>query len=273
MPIVTNLSSIPSTPVDTLLSAVQGKITKIYKPKSGSNDRGHWSFQKIKLRDKTGESWVNLRNRSTLEPAWEGHWVLFEEEGDDGKIRVDHYNGENRIEVNTTAAMTEREIDTQAASAPTTPPAANPPTPSQSAPTPPCQTPTPSPAQSQSPDFVLARTANAWVRCIEAAARVADLTFQRMKRPDPVVLSQEEILKIATSMFIKLDKEGRIEDFPMSLPDPKHGHKNDAPDPSRTVQPANPTPAPEPPPQPQAAAQSDPLDVNPEDDDTDDIPF
>lgn len=43
--------------------SVSGKIVRVYDKKSGTSDKGNWSFQNLTIQDETGEATICLKNR------------------------------------------------------------------------------------------------------------------------------------------------------------------------------------------------------------------
>jgi len=94
------LSSVQNLDDKSQISALTGRIKKVFERRTGQGKRGPWSLQTLVLQDNSGEAKVTFWNRPDLSKS-EGQIISVE-----GKMEVEEYNGTNSVKVAQDATMT-----------------------------------------------------------------------------------------------------------------------------------------------------------------------
>ncbi len=233
------LKEIPALEAEETITAIRGRVTELYPPKTGENDNGKWSFQNIKLKDETGEIQVKLKDRPALPQSLKGKTIfIYSAKGDKGlsglKAKDDTYRDKTSRIVWVTPSATIEESDGAPqngngnghANGHDAPPAHQPPPP-QAPPAAPVQTAQPpaasatgrpvspragvqSPAPAENHGAVgnvkreINKMANLYVYCLEAASYVE----KTWNATHPVQMTDQQFQACASSLFIQASKDG-----------------------------------------------------------------
>lgn len=169
----------PGTPIP----AMKGKVTAVFNRSQGSNDRGPWSFQDVKLADSQGEIKLKLKNLPSF-PFKKGDVVyLTGERGQKG------WRGLLRNQNDYQGRVTEQVEISKGATWTKTPGAG-----SEGG-----QPSTSAPAVSLDPHKLLSHLGAMLKRCTDCAAYVIETSDK---------LPPDDLRELATTLFIEMNRKG-----------------------------------------------------------------
>lgn len=224
MPNIVALSEINGMEEDMPVTGLKGKITKIWKWRNGNDGEREWSFQDVELTDGEVTVTVTLKNREQLAESWKGKQVhILAKHGEKGwtglRAKFDDYKQKNVVlmtpsaKIVATANLMDKPTDSDEPTpeedgdlAPQRPPAR--PVPAQ-------RTAAQATAAGQMDSYRQARALagkclNAHKIAIDAAINWA--TYVTNKHG--ITVPFDQVSTHATSIFIKLDRDGVIDELP-----------------------------------------------------------
>ncbi len=196
--------------------SVRGKVKEIYKPSTGSSDKGEWSFQNLVIVDESGQIKVKLKDREPLPLDYKGRVILIScKEGDKGlsgvKIKEDEYRGKIDKVLWVTPSAT---IDRVEGSAPAAPQQAQA---NGHVEQPKSEAPKQNGNGNGQPDSVkhvrhsLNRMANLYLHCMEAGNYVRS----QWEAAHQVKMSEEQFQACVSSLYIQGSRDNLYDGLPI----------------------------------------------------------
>ncbi len=229
---VSTIAEIKSMEAEAVVGCFKGKLTALYKPKTGESQRGPWSFQNGEVTDGQGKIKIVLKNRPELAQTWKNRTICFMSNEDGGNGLIGITTNDNDFKGRITREVMigpEAEITEVAAQGP--------PASSGAHASPPASRASSNPAADCK--IYMARRASGMKIAIKAAYGIRDEVEAITKE----TMSQERIQGMIGSLFISADRAGQFDQLPVDLDygTLKAREKN-----------ATPPPPPPPPPEPEA---------------------
>lgn len=107
---VVSIAEVKSLDPKEVIPCVRGRLVEVVKRQTGEKDGKHWSIQRFKIKDNTGEVWVKAWDNDTEIPlSAKGQGILIEcNDGNKGKTGVyahdNEYNGKVERQIRLTAS-------------------------------------------------------------------------------------------------------------------------------------------------------------------------
>jgi hypothetical protein len=225
MPNIVALSEIKGMEDDMPVTGLKGKIAKVWKWRNGKDGEREWSFQDVELTDGEVTVTVTLKNREQLAESWKGKQVhILAKHGEKGwtglRTKFDDYKKKNVVLMTPSAEIvaTANLMDSAPTGAVEQPPEED----GDLAPQrPPAR---PAPAQRTAAQATTAgqtdsyRQARALAgKCLNAHKIAIDAAINwagYVATKHGVTVPFDQVCTHATSIFIKLDRAGVVEELP-----------------------------------------------------------